>query len=850
MIRAAFRELLLAPMLEHKGRLALSIGAIALGVALGYSVQLVNDAAISEFTQAVHTLAGDADVHVRGGAAGAGGGFDEGLYARLARLPEVAVASPVVEVDAKVPGRRDALRVQGVDVFRAALIQPLAFGGEVGDRLDWLRPDRVVLSASAADALGLAPGDALALQVGLGTLTFRVAGVLPSGAIRGRVAMMDVAAAQAAFGRAGRLDRVDLRLRAGVPAEAFAARLRAEVPPGVVVEPADADAERGASLSRSYRVNLNVLSLVALFTGGLLVFSTQALAVVRRRAQLALLRVLGVTRAGIVALLLGEAAVIGALGALAGLVLGQIGAEGVLRYFGAELGAGYFRGLRPAVSFGAVAMAGFFLLGTATALLGSLASALEASRAQPAAALKAGDEQRAFAPLRSAWPGVAMLALGAALTQAGPIRALPIAGYVSIALLLVGTIALMPRIAVVFFRKLPGFRLPSAGLALAQLRGAPGPVGVSLAAIVAGVSLMVSMAIMIASFRQSLDDWLERVLPADLYVRAGLGGDSAFLAPADQRALAAVAGVRHAEFQRTRRLVLAPARPAIVLIARGVEREGRLPPLVGPARDPVPGGPPAAWPSEIAADLYGWRAGQVIELPIPLADKAPKPGHVGPHGLPAFVVAGVWRDYARQQGAVLIERDVYIALTRDASANEAALWLAPGASVDAVERALSGIPGGANLELARPGELRDVSLRIFDRTFAVTYALEAAAVILGLLGLASSFGALVLARRREFGMLRHVGMTRAQIGAMLGLEGVLVSALGLAAGLALGWLVSLVLIDVVNRQSFHWSMDLHVPWTSLAAFALAMLGLSTVTALASGRRAMSREAVLAVKEDW
>jgi putative ABC transport system permease protein len=240
----------------------------------------------------------------------------------------------------------------------------------------------------------------------------------------------------------------------------------------------------------------------------------------------------------------------------------------------------------------------------------------------------------------------------------------------------------------------------------------------------------------------------------------------------------------------------------------------------------------------------------VIELPIALADKAPRARHVGPRGLPAFVVAGVWRDYARQQGAVLIERDEYVALTRDVNASEAALWLRPGADADAVERALAAIPGGANLDIARQGELRQVSLRIFDRTFAVTYALEAAAVIIGLLGLSSSFGTLVLARRREFGMLRHVGMTRAQIGAMLAFEGALVSALGLAAGLALGWLVSLVLIYVVNRQSFHWSMDLHVPWASLAEFVLAMLALATMTALASGRRAMGDDAVMAVKEDW
>jgi putative ABC transport system permease protein len=846
------RELLLAPLVEHKGRLALSVGAIALGVALGYAVQLVNRAAISELTQGVQTLSGEADLRLRGQGSGPGSGFDEALYPRVARMPEVAAASPVIEVDAKLPGRREPLRILGLDVFRAAQIQPLAFGGEIEDRLDFLRPDRVFLSAAAAAWLGLGKGDALELQVGLGTATFRVAGVLGAEGFRQRLGVIDIAAAQAVFGRAARLDRVDLRLRPGVRADRFAERLQSELPAGVVVEHAEADVERGASLSRSYRVNLNVLSLVALFTGGLLVFSTQALAVVRRRAQLALLRVLGLTRAGLLALLLGEAAAIGAAGALAGIVAGQLIAEGVLRYFGAELGAGYFRGLRPAVPLDPPAIAGFFLLGVLTSLLGSLAPAVEAARAEAAPALKSGDEQRVFRPLQPVWPGVSLLALGAALTQAGPVRGLPLAGYVAIALLLVGTILLMPRVAVLCFRHLPAPRLAAASLALAQLRGAPGQVGVSLAAIVAGVSLMVSMAIMIASFRQSLDDWLERVLPADLYVRAGLGAESAFLSSADQRALAAVPGVRRAEFQRSQRLILAPGRPAVVLLARPVERDGRLPPLVGETHARTPDDPPAAWVSEIAADLYGWGTGQVIELPISIAGiSAARPGRVvGPRGLPAFVVAGTWRDYARQQGAVLIERDDYVALTGDRNANEAALWLKPDAGADEVERALERVPGGRNLEVARPGELRQVSLRIFDRTFAVTYALEAAAVIIGLLGLSSSFGTLVLARRREFGMLRHVGMTRAQIGAMLAVEGALVSTLGLAAGLGLGWLVSLVLIHVVNRQSFHWTMDLHVPWASLAAFVLIMLALATVTALASGRRAMAPEAVLAVKEDW
>jgi len=139
----------------------------------------------------------------------------------------------------------------------------------------------------------------------------------------------------------------------------------------------------------------------------------------------------------------------------------------------------------------------------------------------------------------------------------------------------------------------------------------------------------------------------------------------------------------------------------------------------------------------------------------------------------------------------------------------------------------------------RAGEIREVSLKIFDRTFAVTYALEAVAVVIGLFGLSSSFGALVLARRREFGVLRHIGMTRRQIGSMLAAQGLLVSALGLAVGLSLGWVISLVLIHVVNLQSFHWGMELHLPWQLLAEFVAVMLVLATFTAIASGRRAMS-----------
>jgi len=830
-------NLLLSPLVQHKGRFALSVLAIAIGVALGYAVQLVNQAAVNEFSAAVQTLTGEADLLVRGPRTG----FDEALYPRLAKLPEVAVASPVVEVDARLPDRREPLKVLGIDVFRAARVQaflsPPRDGGASGPALDFLDPKLIFISAGAGDWLDLKKGDVLSLQVGLEAHRLQVAGILGNDR-RQRFAVMDIGAAQVLFGRPGTINRIDLRLRSGTDPGSVAGRLRAAMPPGTLIERPQAELGRSEALSRAYRVNLNVLALVALFTGGLLVFSTQALAVVRRRSQLALLRVLGLTRGALVAMLLLEAAVIGAVGATAGIVLGRAAAAMVLERFGAELGAGYFRALAPTLAPDGAALALFIAMGILAAVLGSLAPALEAAHARPAWALKAGDEERALEKFRPVWPGLAVLLAGAVLTQAGPVGGLPLFGYAAIALLLVGTVMLMPRIAVLAFRAAPPLGPIAARLGLAQLRGAPGQAGVSLAAIVASVSLMVSMAIMVASFRQSLDQWLDLVLPADLYLRTGTGADTGYLSLADQKQIAVLPGVLRAEFLRSLRVFVAPDKPPITLLARAVEADRRLPPLLGPAHERAAGDPPAAWVSEIAAELYGWRLGQPIELPLG--------GRLAP-----FVVAGIWRDYARQQGAVLIERYEYLRYTGDTGANDAALWLAPGSGPASVARDIEERVGrGAKLQINGPGEIRKISLRTFDRTFAVTYALEAVAVVIGLFGLSASFGALVLARRREFGMLRHLGMTRRQVGAMLAAEGLLVSGLGLSVGLALGWLISLVLIHVVNRQSFHWGMDLYTPWPLLAVFAAAMLALATLTAVASGRQAMSGDAIRAVKEDW
>ena len=827
------RAVLAGALVQNRMRTLVAVLAIAVGVALGLAVQLVNQAAVDELARGVRTLSGEADLSIRGGR----GGFDERLYGIVARDPEVALASPVVELDVRVRGRDDTLRVVGIDAFRASIVQP-GLVGEGGDRLDVLRNDRVFLSNAAHNALGLRVGDRLVLHAGDRDIELTIAGTLP-GAGRESLAVVDIAAAQDAFRWHGRVSRIELRVRPGVATDAFAQRVRARLPAGVTIDRPETTLRAAESISRSYRVNLNILALVALFTGGLLVFTTQALAVVRRRAQFALLRTLGMTRHRLVALCALEGTLIGEAGSVLGVAAAYAIAYVALRVSGADLGSGFFRGVEASVRVDVVGIVVFFMLGVLAAALGSFVPAREAGRATLALALRGDHEERTSTPVRSLIGGIATVAAGALFLALPPIAGLPIGGYAAIASLLAGVLLAMPWLAAFVLRRLPRPASAPAQLALLQLGGSSRQVSTSLASIVASVSLMVSMAIMVGSFRQSLDDWLVRVLPADLYVRVA-SPELAPLTPDEQRAVAGVPGVARVEFTRETAILLDAARPRVVVLARPLaERDApsRLALVAAPVARPDDA-PPAVWVNEAMLDLYGFTPGRVVALPLAGRNER-------------FFVAGVWRDYGRPQGAVVLDRDTYVALTGDRDVTNAAVWLRAPDDAAAVRASLERVMHGDDrVEIASPGEIRTLALSAFDRTFAVTYALELAAVLIGLVGLSSAFGALVLARRREFGVLRHLGMTRGDVARMLACEGSVTALLGVAAGTLVGSAMSLVLVHVVNRQSFHWGMELHVPWAVLGALGAGVVVLATATAVAGGRQAMSGEVIRAVREDW
>lgn len=804
-----WRRLALAQLRQQPLRLWLSLLTIAAGVALCSAVWLINTSALHEFDRASRRAAGAADLAIQG----SGAGFAEQLYARLSRDPQVQIASPMLDLDLALADRRGSLHVLGLDPLRAAPLQPALLAGMAEQPLQWLTGDGLWLNNAAARQLRVARGDALALLIDGQRIELPVLGVLAGAADDAPLGIMDIAMAQWRLQRLGLLNRIDLRLASGVDAQTFAATLQAQLPAGVVaVTPSMANA-RIASASRAYRVNLNLLALVSLLTGSLLLLAAQSLSLLQRRSSLALLRALGMTRGELQLALVGEGLVLGVLGSLLGVMLGQLAGAALLNWVGAGPPAAG-RAQSWSLSFDPWSSACFVLLGTASAMLGAWLPAREAARRAPALALKAGDAAVGGEGRHFPRSGLALLAVGALLATVPAVNGLPVFGYLSIALLLLGGLLLSPAVCGWLLWHAPRSGRAMFDIGLAQLRGSGHQIAVSLTAVIVSFSMMVAMAIMVYSFRESFEHWLLLSLPADLQLR-GAGNGARTLSEGEQQQLAALDGVVRSEFSRDTPLLLRADRLPVTLSARDSAQSVGI--------------------SEAMQSLHGMQPGNGIELP--------------PGGGTHWQISGVLRDYGRVGGLIVMPRSAYIAATGDRSADQAALWLAPRADANAVIEAARGI-AGRGIELRATPELRAALLRNFDRAFLITYVLEAAAVLIGLAGVALTGAAAAAARRGEFGMLRHLGVLRRQVLLMLAGEGLLMGAVGMLYGLALGCGLSLVLVYVINRQSFNWSIDLAMPWWPLTVLCASLLIAATIANLLSARAALGAGALHAVREDW
>ncbi len=832
---------------HHPWRHGAAIAAVMLGVSLAFSVHLINASALSEFSQATRSIGGQSDLELRSPQ----GSLDEAVYPLVAQAPSVALASPVLELAtyAVVGDQRIPLRVLGLDALRAVQITPtwMPQPQDGASRLALFAPATLFLNPAARQKLGDAP---LQLQAGSRMVEVTVAGNVAAGGPP--LAVMDLGAAQDLFGRAGELSRIDIRLQPGATREDALSQWRQH--PGwperlLAIEPAEG-ASRINALSRAYRVNLTVLALVALFTGAFLVFSVLSLSVAKRSTQLALMGVLGLSRGQRMAWVLSESLVLGTVGSVAGLALGTALAALGLRFLGGDLGGGYFPGTEPALQWSSGAAWAYGGLGLLAAAAGGWWPARAAAALPPAQTLKGlGLHQRSAS--RLGW-SLALLGASALLALLPPIAGLALGAYASVALMLVGGIGALPGLIALMHgpaRRALGHRLLPL-LAIERAGRVRESAAVAVSGVVAALSLAVALTVMVSSFRVSVSQWLDTVLPADLYLRSSSSSaatDTVFFEPAVIDALRRVPGVARIDTLRVTQLTLQSGQPAISLIARDLTEPARQLPLLGVPL-PAPAGQVAVYVSEAMVDLYGAKAGQGL----PILERA-----LGIDGRQRLFVAGVWRDYARQFGAVMLDERDYRALSEDSRINDLAVWLEPDRDESTVRQAIaerlrSKADAGpsAQVEMASSAQIRAISLRVFDRSFAVTTWLQAVAIGIGLFGVAASFSAQVLARRKEFGLLAHLGLKRHQVLAVVAGEGLTWTAVGALAGVLLGLGVSLILVHVINPQSFRWTMDLHIPWLSLLGLAFAVMASGTLTAWLAGRAAASGDAVMAVKEDW
>ncbi len=814
--------LIVAQFSSRRTATLLSMLAIALGVALGYAIHLINETALADFRQAMRSVQGEPDAVI--GARDATGSVALSFFGELTRDPEVLVVTPVIDLRVHVDKQPLPVRLLGIDIFSAAPVMPalLPEGGEAGANRGIL-DGGVYASPALLDKLALTPGGRLTLWRGNARWPATLAGRLPISRPDDLLLVADIAWVQAHFGPSDAVGEARVRLLPGVDATRWRRDLAERLPPDLLIRSGDDDSTRVSNLSRAYRVNLNVLALVALLTGAFLVFATQLTALAQRSSQFALLGVLGLSRHRQMWQILAEALAVGLPGALLGLVLGYALAVGFTQVLGGDLGGGYFSGNAPDIVARPIPTLGFLALGCAASLAGAAYPAWLNRRQNLAQALKTGlaAQPAGSGPRRLLLPAL-LGSLAYGLAQLPAWFELPLAGYASIATILIMGIAAAPWLTQHAFGACADLPLAThQRIALQNVAQAPLMAQVAAGGLIVSFALTISMVTMVASFRLAVDRWLDDVLPAPLYLR-----NKATPLPDDLLAALRHPDTPFARFEQTMHgsLTLDAQRPNVALIVREVERDNpaRRLPFTGAIADPS-AAQTVVWISEAAQEIYRMHAGQTVRLPL-----------LG-RQVDVFI-GGVWRDYARQFGAITISRSDYERLGGRFEANDIALWPQPEHASTAAAW-LAPLANQYGFEVADAREIRQLSLSIFDRSFAVTYALEAAAMLIGLFGLAVTLAAGVWLRAGELATLGALGFNRRMLGHAVMLEGALIATIGLVIGLACGIAIGAVLTQVINPQAFHWHMSLSIPWQSIFAGAVGTLVAALVASRYAARQA-------------
>jgi putative ABC transport system permease protein len=825
-----FYRLMIRPLFHEPVRLTLTILAVALGVAVVLAIELAGNAATGSFHSSMETLAGDNDLEVV-----ASGGVPESVLAALSSQPFPLRISPRIEDFATITNTRQTLPLIGLDLIAegnryasADSPDPSAqpSGSSPTESLKNMQDPTSILVGSS---LGKHPGDQLHLLINDRTLLCTVRGVYPDSNGNDSAILMDIAAAQKALNRFGRLDRVLLKLPAGADLNASRERIQAALPPGVSVHPQGTATNENRKMLAAFRWNLRLLSYIALVVGAFLIYNTISISVVRRRHEIGVVRALGGSRSAILGAFLGEAAFLGLLGALLALPLSDLMAGGAVKLMALTVESLYVSSRPGSIDLTPDSVGLALLLGVGVAVASALSPAREAMLVPPVDAMSHGYREYTakMHKGRDLLVAIVLAAAAAFAAQLPPVARKPLFGYLATILMIVAAAYAIPAL-VSFLASLTaqslGKLLGVEGfLASRSLAASLHRTSVLVAALSTAIAMMVSVGIMVGSFRQTVVTWMNGQLPADLYIRPA-GSPAAdrhpTLSPDLAEKIAVLPGVASVDRIRAYEITYDGMPVTLASMELTTSRSYRNSDFFS--------GRPA---ETVLAELRG--ANNII-VSEPFTNKHHvKIGDAIALSLgssrASFRVTDVYPDYSAERGYILMDRETALRYLPDPIPSNLAVFLAPSANADNVREAIQQLAGDRHILVFSNRDLRAEAIRIFDRTFAITYALEAVAVFVAIMGVAGALLALVIDRRRELGLLRFLGASALQVRNLILVEAGLLGLLANLVGFLLGYLLSLILVFVINKQSFGWTIRFHWPVAILFS-ALTLVFLATVFA--------------------
>lgn len=678
-----------------------------------------------------------------------------------------------------------------------------------------------ILSRITAARLGLSTGDLLNLSIGGIPIDVRIVATLAgdnASALEGLL-LVDISTAQELTHRNGTLDRIDLQLETEQ-----ADQLAASLPPGLRLEIPATRTRVMAEMIEAFQTNLAAMSLLAMVVGAFLIYNTMTFSVLRRMRLFGTLRLLGVTRRTLFYLVLFEAGLLAVAGTIAGLLAGIVTAQYLVHLVTRTINDLYFvltvthLMIEPLILFKGAAV------GLGVTLLASLAPALDAAAATPIHAL-----QRSRLEHRVRRDSRWLALLGLMLLTAGLLLTRPTAGGLSAGFtglfLIIGGYSLMVPLAVNLFshltHRLPGSSALLTRLALRGITANLSRTGLAVAALCVAVAATLGVSIMITSFRATVSEWLDYTLRGDIYVSAADSGSSSVLDPAVRLRIHSLDIV--AETSGGRRLEAMSDHGPVAMLAldraSGSHRGFRF------AEPPV---------GEVWS---GFDRGELILISEPYAFRQHmKTGDMlelqTPNGAVTMRVGGIFFDYGSDRGLITLSHSLYQRLWEDGGFSTIGVFLRPGVTTTEAIGKLHKLFGDASLSLRIRAnrDIREQSLAVFDRTFAITQVLRLLAIGVAFVGVLSTLMALQLERTREQAILRAMGATRGQLSRLTILQTGIMGLYAGALSLPLGWLMSEVLIEVINRRSFGWSIASQLPFTAVAE----ALVLACVSALLAG----------------